>query len=106
MWTLIRPSLQGPDRRPDPRFDGASRLGLDEHVWHHVKFTRSGPKDWLGSQAVDEVRRRVEQDIHGHRGLNHDPLYGIRNHPWAATRTTSATRRRVELKGAMTAEAS
>ena len=33
----------------------------------------------LGGQAVDEVRRRVQQDIHGHRGRKDDPLYGIRN---------------------------
>jgi len=28
---------------------------------------------------VDEVRRRVQQDIHGHRGRKNDPLYRIRN---------------------------
>ena len=33
----------------------------------------------LGGQAVDEVRRRVQQDIHGHRGRKDDPLYRIRN---------------------------
>jgi len=33
----------------------------------------------LGSQAVDEVRRRVQQTIHGHRGRKDDPLYKIRN---------------------------
>ena len=33
----------------------------------------------LGGQAVDEVRRRVQQTIHGHRGRKDDPLYGIRN---------------------------
>ncbi len=33
----------------------------------------------LGGQAVDEVRRRVQQAIHGHRGRKDDPLYGIRN---------------------------
>ena len=33
----------------------------------------------LGTQAMDEVRRRVQQDIHGHRGRSGDPLYGIRN---------------------------
>ena len=32
----------------------------------------------LGTAAVDEVRRRVQQDIHGHRGRKNDPLYGIR----------------------------
>ena len=33
----------------------------------------------LGTAAVDEVRRRVQQEIHGHRGRSGDPLYGIRN---------------------------
>src|SRR5215213_794161 len=33
----------------------------------------------LGGQVVDEVRRRVQQAIHGHRGHKDDPLYGIRN---------------------------
>jgi transposase len=29
--------------------------------------------------VVDEVRRRVQQDIHGHRGRKDDPLYRVRN---------------------------
>ena len=32
----------------------------------------------LGTAALDEVRRRVQQEIHGHRGRKGDPLYGIR----------------------------
>jgi Transposase len=32
----------------------------------------------LGTDAVDRCRRRVQQDIHGHRGRKGDPLYGIR----------------------------
>lgn len=32
----------------------------------------------LGFQAVDEVRRRVQQQTLGHRGRTGDPLYGIR----------------------------
>jgi transposase len=32
----------------------------------------------LGTQAVDEVRRRVQQETTGHRGRTNDPLYGIR----------------------------
>ena len=32
----------------------------------------------LGTDAVDQCRRRVQQDIHGHRGRKGDPLYGIR----------------------------
>lgn len=33
----------------------------------------------LGTSAVDEGRRRVQQQTHGHRGRSGDPLYGIRN---------------------------
>lgn len=33
----------------------------------------------LAGAAVDEVRRRVQQQIHGHRGRKNDPLYRIRN---------------------------
>ncbi|GAA2468987.1 hypothetical protein GCM10009858_02870 [Terrabacter carboxydivorans] len=32
----------------------------------------------LGGHAVDEVRRRVQQETLGHRGHARDPLYGIR----------------------------
>ncbi len=37
-------------------------------VFHVVK---------LGTQVVDEVRRRVQQDATGHRGRKGDPLFGI-----------------------------
>ncbi|MGE9808155.1 ISL3 family transposase [Janibacter sp. G1551] len=161
VWTSIEPLLQ--DMADDEsRFAGVKRLGVDEHVWHHVsefpiEDGGRGPKlltgmvdltpdpetgkpkarlldlvpgrsgkaysDWLaergeafrggvevaaldpfhgyknaiddqledatavldafhivklGTQAVDEVRRRVQQEIHGHRGRKSDPLYGIR----------------------------
>jgi transposase len=33
----------------------------------------------LATQVVDDVRRRVQQEIHGHRGRKNDPLYRIRN---------------------------
>jgi len=32
----------------------------------------------LGFAAVDDVRRRVQQESTGHRGRRHDPLYRIR----------------------------
>jgi len=32
----------------------------------------------LGTAAVDDVRRRVQQETTGHRGRSGDPLYGIR----------------------------
>lgn len=33
----------------------------------------------LATQAVDDVMRRTQHDIHGHRGGKADPLYRIRN---------------------------
>ena len=33
----------------------------------------------LATTVVDEVRRRVQQELHGHRGRKNDPLYRIRN---------------------------
>ncbi|RII40865.1 ISL3 family transposase [Galactobacter valiniphilus] len=161
VWTSIHPLLKEM-ADDETRFAGVERLGVDEHVWHHVsqfpiECGGRGPKmltgmvdltgdpesgkpkarlldlvpgrsgkaysDWLdergddfkngvkvatldpfhgyknaiedrledatavldafhivklGSQAVDEVRRRVQQEIHGHRGRKNDPLYGIR----------------------------
>ena len=159
-WTSIEPLLQAMADE-ESRFTGVTRLGVDEHVWHHVSERPiaeggRGPKqltgmvdltpdehgntraglldlvpgrsgkaysDWLvergedfksgvkaatldpfhgyknaiddqladatavldafhvvklGTQAVDEVRRRVQQEIHAHRGRKDDPLYGIR----------------------------
>ena len=32
----------------------------------------------LAGDALDSCRRRVQQDLHGHRGLNNDPLYRAR----------------------------
>jgi len=32
----------------------------------------------LAQQAIDDIRRRVQQDTLGHRGRKGDPLYGIR----------------------------
>ena len=160
VWSAIRPLLAAMADE-ESRFAGVTRLGVDEHVWHHVSTMpiadggrglkeltgmvdltphadgkpkarlldlvpgRSGKaySDWLeergeefrdgvqvatldpfhgyknaiddqledatavldafhivklGTAAVDEVRRRVQQQIHGHRGRKNDPLYRIR----------------------------
>ena len=165
VWSSIKPLLQAADADPS-RFEGVTRLGVDEHVWHHVSTKpveeggrgpkeltgmvdlslhpnaagelvvqarlldlvpgRSGQtyKTWLkergeafrnrvevatldpfhgyknaidgqledarsvldafhvvklAAQVVDDVRRRAQQEIHGHRGRRDDPLYRIRN---------------------------
>ncbi len=160
VWSSIRPLLEAM-ADDESRFDGVARLGVDEHIWHHVSEKpidaggrgpkaltgmvdltcgpdgkprarlldlvpgRSGKayRDWLaarsesfrdgvevatldpfhgyknaiddqledavavldafhvvklGTQATDDVRRRVQQDTTGHRGRRNDPLYGIR----------------------------
>lgn len=165
VWTSIKPLLQAADQDPD-RFAGVTRLGVDEHIWHHVSTKPveaggRGPKEltgivdltlhpdakgelvvrarlldllpgrtgdtyktWLtdrgeafrkrvevatldpfhgyknaiddqlqdarsvldafhvvklATKVVDDVRRRVQQEIHGHRGRKNDPLYRVRN---------------------------
>jgi transposase len=161
VWTSIEPLLRAADADP-ARFEGVDRLGVDEHVWHHVSTKAiedggRGPKEltgmvdltrdqhgrvrarlldlvpgrsgaayktWLrergeafragvqvatldpfhgyknaiddqladavavldafhvvklATKVVDDVRRRVQQQIHGHRGRKNDPLYRIRN---------------------------
>jgi transposase len=55
-------------------YPNALRDGLGDAVrvldaFHVVK---------LGTQVVDEVRRRVQQEVLGRRGHKHDPLYKIR----------------------------
>ena len=160
LWRAMRERLEAM-AADESRFEGVERLGVDEHVWHHVSTLPiseggRGPKeltgmvdltpgpdgkprarlldlvpgrsakaygDWLdargdafragvkeatldpfhgyknaidehledatavldafhvvklGTAAVDEVRRRVQQDTLGHRGRKGDPLYGIR----------------------------
>ncbi|QNP55681.1 ISL3 family transposase [Tessaracoccus defluvii] len=57
----------------------------------------------LGTAAVDQVRRRVQQDIHGHRGRRDDPLYRIRN-LLRAGREHLTDRQKTRLEGAFAAD--
>ena len=51
----------------------------------------------LATAVVDDVRRRVQQEIHGHRGRKNDPLYRIRNLLRAGQeRLTDRQRQRLE----------
>ena len=185
VWSAIEPLLTAM-AGDEVRFAGVTRLGVDEHVWHHVSEKPvadggRGPKqltgmvdltpgtdgrprarlldlvpgrsgkaysDWLeergevfrgavqvatldpfhgyknaiddqledatavldafhvvklGTQAVDEVRRRVQQQIHGHRGRKHDPLYGIRTILRAGAENLT-DRQRARLHRAITAD--
>ena len=49
----------------------------------------------LAGDALDECRRRVQQDLHGHRGLKDDPLYRARRtlHTGADLLTDTQTQR-------------
>lgn len=51
---------------------------IDDQLEDATAVLDAFPVVKLGTQAVDEVRRRVQQEIHGHRGRKNDPLYGIR----------------------------
>jgi transposase len=55
-------------------YASALRTGLPEavRVLDAFHVTR------LGFAAVDDVRRRIQQELTGHRGRRHDPLYRIR----------------------------
>jgi transposase len=158
------------------RFDGVAVLGVDEHVWRHIrrgdKYVTviidltpirdgTGParlldmvegrskqafKQWLAERAtswrdgvqvvamdgftgfktatteelpdavavmdpfhvvrlagdaLDRCRRRVQQDLHGHRGRKHDPLYRARRtlHTGADLLTDRQRRRLTALFG-------
>ena len=52
---------------------------VDEHLEDATAVVDAFHIVKLGGHAVDEVRRRVQQETLGHRGRAGDPLYGIRN---------------------------
>ena len=57
---------------------GGYKNAIDDHLADAVAVLDAFHVVKLGTEAVDEVRRRVQQAIHGHRGRKNDPLYGIR----------------------------
>jgi transposase len=74
--------------QPDGFIDGVEQAALDPFRGY-ANAIRDGLPDAvavldafhvvrLGTQVVDEVRQRVQQDTLGHRGRKHDPLYQIR----------------------------
>jgi transposase len=76
------------DGRPEGFIDGVEQAALDPFRGY-ANPIRDGLPDAvavldafhvvrLGTQVVDEVRRRVQQDTLGRRGHKHDPLYKIR----------------------------
>ena len=57
----------------------------------------------LAGDALDEVRRRVQQDTTGHRGRKGDPLYQIRD-LLRASRHRLTPRQQERLREAFTAD--
>ncbi len=56
---------------------GGYKSAIDDELADAVAVLDAFHVVKLGTQAVDEVRRRVQQDTTGHRGRKGDPLYGI-----------------------------
>jgi transposase len=74
--------------QPDGFVDGVEQAALDPFRGYATAIHDGLPEAVavldafhvvrLGTQVVDEVRRRVQQDTLGRRGHKHDPLYKIR----------------------------
>jgi transposase len=56
---------------------GGYKSAIDEHLQDATAVLDAFHVVKLGTQVVDEVRRRVQQDTTGHRGRKGDPLFGI-----------------------------
>jgi transposase len=76
------------DQRPPAWRDGVTVAALDPFRGYATALTESLPQavrvldcfhvTRLGFAAVDDVRRRVQQESTGHRGRREDPLFRIR----------------------------
>jgi transposase len=56
----------------------AYRSGLSPHLEHATVVADPFHIVRLGNRGVDDVRRRTQKDLTGHRGRKGDPLYDIR----------------------------
>ena len=56
---------------------GGYKSAIDEQLQDATAVLDAFHVVKLGTQVVDEVRRRVQQDTTGHRGRKRDPLFGI-----------------------------
>ena len=54
------------------------RAGLSPHLAHSTRVADPFHVVRVGNRCVDKVRRRVQQEMLGHRGRKVDPLYRIR----------------------------
>lgn len=78
-WLADRPApwLAGVDVVCIDPFE-AYRKGLKPHLKHATLVADPFHIVRLGNRAVDDVRRRTQQEQTGHRGRRGDPLYDIR----------------------------
>jgi len=74
---VVRRSASG-SRSPRSTRSTATRCAIDDNLADATAVLDAFHVVKLGTDAVDQVRRRVQQTIHGHRGRKGDPLYGIR----------------------------
>jgi transposase len=54
------------------------RAGLSPHLDHATRVADPFHVVRVANRCVDQVRRRVQNEMFGHRGRKHDPLYRIR----------------------------
>jgi hypothetical protein len=59
--------------KPHVRFGGRARETYQSKGWH-----RALVRSHLANRAIDDARRRTQQELTGHRGRRGDPLYDIR----------------------------
>jgi transposase len=123
VWTSIQPLLQVM-AEDETRFDGVTRLGVDEHVWHHVSTKPveaggRGPKELTGMVDLTRdqhgrTRARLLDLVPGRSGAAYadwlkarnqafrdgigvatlDPFHGYKNAMSSSRRPTRGRRRR------------
>jgi transposase len=72
--------------------------GVAVHLGHATLVVDPFHAVALANRAIDDVRRRVQQETLGHRGRSADPLYGIRRLLLrGAERLTERARARLEI---------
>ena len=91
----------GANRRLDP-FQGYKHA-IDDKLQDATSVLDAFHIVKLADDALDEVRRRVQQDTTGHRGRAGDPLYQIRNLLRASLHRLTK-RQQERLRAAFTAE--
>ena len=102
-WLLERPrSWLAGIRWAVLDLSGPYRAAFDEALPHAAQVADPFHVVRLGNTALDEVRRRVQQQTLGHRGHKHDPLYRARKLLVSASENITDSGR-VRLRGMLDA---